>query len=102
MNRTGSMDTPNETADFNQCQEAVRKLTEYLSPELRPDEEGAVENHLAECKGCFARFHFEETLLRTIRERADQVRAPGNLRNRILRLLGNPEEDSKSAADTTP
>jgi anti-sigma factor (TIGR02949 family) len=100
MNQAGSMDSPTEAVAFNQCQEAVRKLTEYLSHELRPDEEVAVEKHLAECKGCFSRFHFEETLLRTIRERAEQVRAPGNLRNRILRLLGNPGDAPEPSADT--
>lgn len=73
--------------EYNQCQEAVKKLTEFLSKELRPDEEDRVQRHLSQCKGCFAKFHFEETLLHTIRERVEQVRAPGALRDRILGLL---------------
>ena len=96
------MNSPTEAVEYNQCQEAVLRLTEYLSHELRPDEESAVEKHLSECKGCFSRFHFEETLLRTIRERAEQVRAPGNLRDRILRLLGDPGEDTEPTVEAIP
>jgi anti-sigma factor (TIGR02949 family) len=80
-----------ENLEYNQCQEAVRRLNEYLSNELRPEEEDEVQRHLSQCKGCFSKFHFEETLLRTIRERVEQVRAPGALRNRILSLIGKPD-----------
>ncbi|MBC8102491.1 MAG: zf-HC2 domain-containing protein [Cytophagales bacterium] len=78
---------PSEQLEFNQCQEAVKRLTEYLSHELRPDEEMAVQHHLSQCRGCFAKFHFEETLLRTIRSHVGQVRAPGALRDKILHLI---------------
>ena len=81
-----------DPSEYNQCQEAVRRLTEYLSHELQPDEEQAVQKHLRQCQGCFAKFHFEETLLRTIRERAQAVRAPGALREKILSLLGSPND----------
>ncbi len=81
--------------EYNQCQEAVKKLTEFLSHELRPDEETEVKRHLSQCRGCFAKFHFEETLLRTIRDRAEQVRAPGALRDKIMTLLKRPDDDSK-------
>lgn len=77
--------------EFNQCQEAVKKLTEYLSHELRPDEAATVKRHLNQCKGCFAKFHFEEQLLHTIRERVEQVRAPGSLREKILGLLNQQD-----------
>lgn len=77
-----------EPLEFNQCQEAVKKLTEFLSHELRPDEEEQVQRHLRQCRGCFSKFHFEETLLKTIRERAEQVRAPSSLKNKILGIIG--------------
>lgn len=76
-----------ETLEYNQCQEAVKKLNEYLSRELDATEEDVVKKHLSECKGCFEKFRFEETLLKTIRERASQVRAPEALRSKILGLL---------------
>jgi anti-sigma factor (TIGR02949 family) len=89
--------TQNESLEFNQCQEAVKKLTEYLSNELRPEEEEEVQRHLSQCHGCFSKFQFEETLLKTIRERALQVRAPGHLKSRILGLLGHDEARAENA-----
>lgn len=92
----------NETLEYNQCQEAVKKLTEYLSNELQPEEEAEVQKHLSQCRGCFSRFHFEETLLKTIRERAMQVRAPGSLRERIMRVLGQPEPGQSNGGSAPP
>ncbi|MGC4047774.1 MAG: zf-HC2 domain-containing protein [Armatimonas sp.] len=73
--------------EYNQCEEAVKRLNDYLSRELAPDEEDRVQQHLAECRGCFAKFAFEETLLRTIREKAERITAPASLRHKILGLL---------------
>ena len=87
---SGYQDDAIEVSEYNQCQEAVKKLTDFLSKELRPDDERRVQEHLSQCKGCFAKFHFEETLLQTIRDRARQVYAPGNLREKILGLLSQP------------
>jgi len=84
----GTVTPQSEPLEFNQCQEAVKKLTEFLSHELGPDEEEKVQRHLRQCRGCFSKFHFEETLLKTIRERAEQVRAPLALRNKILGIIG--------------
>jgi len=86
---------PSGQLEYNQCQEAVKRLTDFLSHELQPDEEEQVQRHLSQCKGCFAKFHFEEKLLHTIRERVNSVRAPGALRDRILGLLNH--QDSTSA-----
>ena len=77
--------------EYNQCQEAVKRLTEYLSDELDSREAEAVQNHLAECKGCFAKFRFEDALIRTIRDKVRQVQAPANLRDKILGLISVPK-----------
>lgn len=75
---------------YNECQEAVKRLTDFLSHELGPDEEVRVREHLHVCRGCFAKFHFEEALLRTIRERVQTIQAPADLRARILALIVPP------------
>lgn len=75
------------TLEYNQCEQAVKRLNDYLSRELAPEEEERVQKHLAECRGCFAKFAFEETLLRTIREKAESVTAPESLRLKVLGLL---------------
>ncbi|MFM7322837.1 MAG: zf-HC2 domain-containing protein [Armatimonadota bacterium] len=79
--------------EFNQCQEAVKRLNEYLSRELEEPEVDLVQRHLTQCKGCFDKFRFEETLLRTIREKAEQVTAPRDLRSRILSLFDRSGDD---------
>jgi len=92
---------PEATAEYNQCQEAVQKLTEFLSKELRPEEEEKVQRHLSRCSKCFSKFHFEETLLRTIRERVEQVRAPQTLRTKILGLLHQQGDAGVSTTESS-
>lgn len=90
------MDSSEEDAlDFNQCQRAVKRLTEYLSHELQPIDEEAVHHHLLQCRGCFTKFHFEETLLQTIRTRVEQVQAPLALRERLLRAIDAADDRHK-------
>jgi anti-sigma factor (TIGR02949 family) len=76
-----------EPMEFNQCEEAVKRLNDFLSRELAPDEEVKVQQHLQECNGCLEKFNFEATLLRRLREVAGQMHAPDGLRQRILSML---------------
>ena len=84
-------ENPWEGLDFNQCEQAVKRLTEYLSHELSAEEQTRVEQHLRECRGCFEMFSFEEQLLEIVRERAAETCAPANLRNRILALVNGAD-----------
>ena len=79
--------TQSEYLEFNQCEEAVKRLGDFLSHELAPEEEMRVNQHLQECNGCFEKFRFEVTLLQKIRSRAGQMQAPDALRQHILGLL---------------
>ena len=80
-------ENPWEGLDFNQCEQAIKRLTEYLSRELSSEEQAGVERHLSECRGCFEMFSFEVQLLDVIREKASEIRAPEELRQKILGLL---------------
>lgn len=82
-------ENPWEALDFNQCEQAVKRLTEYLSRELSAEEQAGVERHLSECRGCFEMFSFEVQLLDLIREKASETRAPDALRSRILALVND-------------
>jgi mycothiol system anti-sigma-R factor len=79
-------ENPWQGLDFNQCEQAVKRLTEYLSQELSSEEFKHVEKHLAECHGCHEMFSFEVQLLEIVREKASEGRAPDTLRQRILAL----------------
>lgn len=62
-------------------------IYDYLDRELSPDREAAVRRHLATCDECWERFHFEERLWKTIRERCATIRAPDRLRGQITALI---------------
>lgn len=79
--------TQGEYLEFNQCEEAVKRLNDFLSHELAADEEVLVNQHLQECNGCFEKFRFEVMLLQKLRSRAGQMQAPDALRQHILGLL---------------
>jgi anti-sigma factor (TIGR02949 family) len=73
--------------DFYSCEEAVRRLNEYLDKELAPEERADVIKHLALCKPCLERFNFEQTLLISIRTKMQKVSAPPELKTRLNVLI---------------
>lgn len=52
------------------CEEAIRRLAEYLDGELADREEAEVERHLETCRSCWSRAEFEHR----IRERLADLR----------------------------
>lgn len=77
--------------DIYSCEEALRRLNDYLDHELTPDERVVVIQHLEICKPCFKRFSFEQTLIVSLREKLTHVRAPETLRAKLHILLRRPE-----------
>lgn len=77
--------------DIYSCEEALRRLNDYLDHELTPDERVVVMQHLEICKPCFKRFSFEQTLIVSLRQKLTHVRAPETLRAKLHILLRRPE-----------
>ena len=50
------------------CEEALRRLFEYLDAELRGQPQREMEHHLERCRTCFSRLEFEQRLKAHIRE----------------------------------
>lgn len=69
------------------CEEAFRRLDDYLDRELSADETVLVEEHLEICAGCAREFNFEASLLRGVREKLHQIELPPSLQARILGVL---------------
>jgi mycothiol system anti-sigma-R factor len=44
------------------CEEALRRLFEYLDAELHGEPKREVEQHLERCRSCFSRVEFEKAL----------------------------------------
>jgi anti-sigma factor RsiW len=66
------------------CEEAQELITALVDRELLDPERGSLESHLQQCPGCRFAVEEEQFLKQTIRGRADRMRAPSALRDRIL------------------
>ena len=71
------------------CEEAFRRLDDYLDRELSTEETTLVQEHLEICAGCAREFTFEESLLRGVRSKLRQIELPESLQSRILSVLNN-------------
>ena len=68
------------------CEEALRRLAEYLDAELHGEPEREMAQHLERCRSCFSRVEFEKRL----KERTAELRrepVPADLDGRIRKLL---------------
>ena len=69
------------------CEEAFRRLDDYLDRELSAQEMTLVHEHLEICAGCAQEFNFEESVLKGVRTRLRQIDLPADLQARVLRAL---------------
>lgn len=69
------------------CEEAFRRLDDYLDRELSPQEMTLVREHLEICTGCAREFNFESSILHGVREKLRQVDLPPSLEGRIRGLF---------------
>jgi anti-sigma factor (TIGR02949 family) len=68
------------------CEEALRRLFEYLDAELQGEPQREMEQHLERCRSCFSRVEFERRLKAyTADLRREPV--PPDLERRVRRLL---------------
>ncbi len=68
------------------CEEAFRRLDDYLDRELAPPEYDRVREHLEICEGCAREFRFEASVLGNVRAKLRDVVVPPDLGARIRRL----------------
>jgi len=73
------------------CEEAFRRLDDYLDRELSAEEMTLVHEHLDICAGCAREFNFEASVLRGVREKLRQIDLPDSLQARILAALGKAQ-----------
>jgi anti-sigma factor (TIGR02949 family) len=71
------------------CEEAFRRLDDFLDRRLGPDETRLVEEHLQVCEACTREFAFEASVLQGVRERLHHLAAPPDLLARIRSQLAS-------------
>ena len=79
------------SADFYSCEEAVKRLNEYLDHEMTPEERVVVLKHLEICRPCLKRFSFEQTLVVSLRQKITVLCIPSALREKLHGLLHEKE-----------
>ena len=77
------------------CEEAFRRLDEYLDRELTPEEMSLVHDHLSTCEGCAAEFRFESRLLDGLKAKLRRLSVPEDLRSRVRKAIRRAEEEMK-------
>ncbi len=70
------------------CEEAVKKLYEYLDKELDHAASEQLDKHLDICKVCCDHFEFERKLKFLVQDSCFQQKAPQVLKRKILDNLG--------------
>jgi anti-sigma factor (TIGR02949 family) len=72
------------------CEEAFRRLDDFLDRRLSPEETTLVEQHLQICDACTREFTFESSVLAGIRRKLRHLEAPPDLLGRVLSRLQPP------------
>jgi anti-sigma factor (TIGR02949 family) len=75
------------------CEEAFRRLDDYLDRELSAEEMEMVREHLEICAICAPEFSFEASVLRGVRAKLRHLDVPADLRGRIAKALATAEND---------
>jgi anti-sigma factor (TIGR02949 family) len=73
--------------DRRTCEEAFRRLDDFLDRRLSLEETTLVEEHLRVCEACTREFTFEASLLNGVKRKLRQLPAPPDLLSRILARL---------------
>ena len=73
--------------DPYECEEAIKRLNDFLDHQLTEGERAVVVKHLEICRPCLRRFTFEQTLIISLRQKVTQVCAPQGLKDKLHSLL---------------
>ena len=79
-------------ADYYSCEEAVKRLNEYLDHQLTDIERVVVLKHLEICRPCLRRFTFEKTLIISLRQKVAHQCVPFTLREKLHGMLRDKSE----------
>jgi len=73
------------------CEEAFRRLDDYLDRELSSHEIRLIEEHLQICDWCAREFNFEASVLHGVQRKLRQIQVPPDLVARVLASLTREE-----------
>jgi anti-sigma factor (TIGR02949 family) len=74
------------------CEDAFRRLDDFLDRQLSAEEMRLVEEHLQTCDACTREFAFEASVLKGVKQKLAHLSAPPDLVSRILAQLVSARE----------
>jgi anti-sigma factor (TIGR02949 family) len=77
------------------CEQAFKRLDDFVDRELSADEQRLVAEHLATCQMCASEFTFEAAILDGVRDRLRRIAAPPGLLDRVLGKLRSEGKDKE-------
>ena len=80
------------------CEEAFRRLDDFLDRRLSAEDMRLIEEHLQICDACTREFTFEASVLAGIRRKLEQVAAPADLLSRIAERIARIGREGDPAA----
>lgn len=75
------------------CEQAFKRLDDYVDRELTPEEQRLVSEHLQTCQMCASEFTFEAGIIDGVRDRLRRIAAPPGLLDRVLGKLREDRKD---------
>jgi len=72
------------------CEEAFRRLDDFLDRRLSAEETKLVKEHLQICDACTREFTFEASVIKGVRRKLRHLEAPPDLLSRVLSRLPRP------------
>lgn len=68
------------------CEEALKRLFDYIDRELHGHRHDEMEEHLSKCRSCYSRLEFEKRLQLHLRN-ATAAKAPDELQRKVKDLI---------------
>ena len=69
------------------CNDALKRLNDYLDRELTPRETKSLERHLKMCLECSKKFAFEAEVIKQVRSKLKKVELPEGLMAKLSQSL---------------
>jgi anti-sigma factor (TIGR02949 family) len=73
------------------CEEAFRRLDDFVDRELDPQDMRQIHEHLAICVQCTREFNFEISVVNGVRNKLSHIAAPSGLLSRIVASLARAD-----------
>lgn len=81
------------------CEEAFRRLDDYLDRALSESERARVLEHLEICASCTAEFDFESSVLEGVKRKMRHIEIPSDVLSRLTSTIARATRDSLDAPE---